>query len=123
MSRSSVRKRLSRRNVLMAGAAAGLAGFLSRMRFARAEDQTPHFLLCIQIQMGVDNSYLSDARVPKLTDKNLKQNYLLKNDANPTSTKPDLFPPDLLQARTIATDLTGSTALRTPFVDELWNSH
>ena len=107
----------------MAGAAAGLAGFLSRMRFARAEDQTPHFLLCIQIQMGVDNSYLFDARVPKLTDKNLRQNYLVRNDANPSSTKPDLFTPDLLQARTITCDVTGSSALRAPFVDELWNSH
>jgi hypothetical protein len=107
----------------MAGAAAGLTGFLSRLRFARADDETPHFLLCIQIQMGVDNSYLFDARVPKLTDKNLKQNYLLRNDANPSSTKPDLFTPDLLQTRTITTDLTGSTALRSPFVDELWNSH
>ena len=93
------------------------------MRFARAGDDTPHFLLCIQIQLGVDNSYLFDARSPKLTDKNLKQNYLLRNDAFPNNTKPDLFTPDLLQARTIASDLTGSSALRTPFTDELWNAH
>src|SRR5262245_15194574 len=121
MSLNSLSKRLSRRSVLAAGAAAGLTGLLSRMRVARADDQTPSFLLCIQIQLGVDNSYLFDARVPKLTDKNLKQNYLLRNDANQNSTKPDLFTADKLQERTITTDLTGSSALRSPFVDELWN--
>jgi hypothetical protein len=70
----------------------------------------------------VDWTYLFDARGPKVTDKNLQQNYLWRSD-NPASTLPDEFTPDKIAARTVVDPQTGATALRSPLVDALWAAH
>jgi hypothetical protein len=114
---------ISRRGFLFVGAAAGATCLASKLPLARAAEAQPHFLLTIHIQPGVDGTYLFDARLPKLTQKNLQQNYLFVNDASPTGLMPDQFTEDKLLERTIRCDRTGSTALRSPLVNELWAAH
>jgi hypothetical protein len=114
---------LSRRSLLLFGAAAGAAGLVSRLPIARAAESRPHFLLSIHIQPGVDWTYLFDARLPKLTEKNLQQNYLFANDTATTGLMPDAFTEDKILARTMRTERTGSTALRSPLVEQLWAAH
>jgi uncharacterized protein (DUF1501 family) len=114
---------VSRRAFLILGAAAGAFGLLSKVPLARASDSRPHFLISIQIRGGTDNAYMFDGRGPTLTEKNLKQNYLLRNDQNPTATTPGEFTSDKLQERTIVCGETGCTALRSPLFDALWSAH
>jgi hypothetical protein len=115
--------RMSRRTALLLGGAAGALALLSRMRVSRAAPSLPHFFLGIQLRGGVDNAYLFDGRGPKVTDKNLKANYLLRNDARPGSTMPTAFTASKVLERTIACELTGCSLLRTPLVDALWAAH
>src|SRR5436190_14386960 len=117
------RPSLSRRSLLLFGAAAGALGVVSKIPFARAANERPHFLLAIQIQPGVDNTYLFDARGPKVTDKNRKQNYLLRNDRDGTATLPTEFTPEKILDRTIVCERTGCSALRTPLMNGLWSAH
>src|SRR5436309_2193715 len=91
----------SRRSFLLLGAAAGALGIVSKVPFARAANERPHFLLSIQIAPGVDNTYLFDARGPKLTENNLQQNYLLRNDLVSAVTQAKEFTPDKIAERTI----------------------
>src|SRR5688572_1800070 len=98
---------LSRRSFLLFGAAAGALGVVSKIPFARAANERPHFLLAIQIQPGVDNTYLFDGRGPKVTEKNKKQNYLLKNDRDAATTQPAEFTAEKIQERTIVCERTG----------------
>lgn len=114
---------LSRRNFLLLGAAAGALGIVSKIPFARAANERPHFLLAIHINSGADNTYLFDGRNAKLTEKNLKQNYLLKNDAAGAVVRPEEFTPAKIEERTISTSATNSKAIRSPMMDALWESH
>jgi hypothetical protein len=116
----------SRRNFLMIGAAAGAYGIFSKISRAQADSGAePHFLLSIHIQGGIDCTYLFDARIPKLTEKNLQQNYLFKNDDTTvgSATQPAEFTEDKLRARTMLCEATGAAALRSPLVDTLWENH
>lgn len=113
----------SRRNVLLLGAAAGAYALVAKSPLARAGSDRPHFLISIQLTGGADATYLFDGRGPKLTEKNLHQNYLLRNDRTPASTKPELFTPDQIAERTIRCERTNSTALRHPLMDRLWAAH
>jgi hypothetical protein len=114
---------LSRRSFLLLGASAGAYGLLSKLPLARAADARPHFLLTIHIQPGVDWTYLLDARSPKLTQKNLQQNYLFANDAGAAGVTPSEFTDDKVRERSMVCDVTGSAALRSPLANDLWAAH
>jgi hypothetical protein len=114
---------VSRRNVLAFGASLGVLGFLAKMPSARASSDRPHFLVAIQIQNGVDASYLFDGRGALLTEKNLKANYLLRNDLPSAPTRPEEFTAARTAARTIHCERTGCSAIRSPLVDALWAAH
>lgn len=114
---------LTRRNFMLLGAAAGAYGLVSKIPTARAAEARPHFLLSIQIQPGVDWTYLFDARSPKVTEKNLQQNYLLRNEVEGGTAQPELFTEARIRERTIVCEQTNSTALRYPVVNELWDAH
>lgn len=116
--------RLSRRSLLFLGAAAGAWGVASRIPLVRAADREalPHFLIAVQIQGGVDATYLFDARGPKVTDKNLQQNYLYKNDSGgPVDV--DAFSPEKVTERTLTDPTTRARALMSPLVTDLWARH
>lgn len=107
----------------MLGAAAGAYALVGRAPFARAADERPHFLISIQLTGGADGTYVFDGRGPQVTEKNLHQNYLLRNDRFPATTKPELFTPDQLAERTMRCERTNSTAIRFPLMDRLWAAH
>lgn len=72
---------LNRRNFMRNAAAISATGMLpGAVKAFAADGATPHFFLHLTFSHALDCSYFFDARDAKLTEKNLKVNYFIKND-------------------------------------------